>query len=150
MKNFYAILCALLLFSLNTYAQVYSENFNGIGATVTSGVFNSGTGQPTLDANISVATNWTSYDHSGSLTTATDIVNFCTSGKGLRGYGIPTSGSSRKFKLVLNVAAGYALNMTGISYKHTSNINNGVSQVNVNGTSYGQFSDIAILPWSNR
>jgi hypothetical protein len=137
MKNFYAILMAIFLFSLNVHGQVYSESFEGAGAAVTSGVFSSGTGQPTLNPNISIANNWMEYDHLGNLTTASDVVNFCSSGKGLRGYAIPNASSNRKFKLILNVAAGYALNMTSISYKHTSNINNGNSSVSVNGTSYG-------------
>jgi alpha-tubulin suppressor-like RCC1 family protein len=137
MKKFYTIICALLLFSLKNYAQVYSENFDGVGATVASGVLSSGTGQPTLNTNLSIASNWTGYDHSGNLTTASDVANFCSSGKGLRGYAIPNIGSIRKFKLVLNVAAGYVLNMTSIAYKHTSNINNGLSRVSVNGTAYG-------------
>jgi hypothetical protein len=137
MKKFYAVICALLLFSLKNYAQVYSENFDGVGATVASGVFSSGTGQPTLNTNLSVANNWTGYDHSGNLTTASDVANFCSSGKGLRGYVIPNISSSRKFKLVLTVETGYIFNMTSISYKHTSNINNGSSTVTVNGAAYG-------------
>jgi hypothetical protein len=146
MKKFYTIICALLLFSLKNYAQVYSENFDGVGATVASGVLSSGTGQPTLNSNLSIANNWTGYDHSGILTTASDVVNFCSSGKGLRGYAIPNIGSTRKFKLVLNVAAGYVLNMTSIAYKHTSNINNGFSGVIVNGTGYGSSNGLIMQP----
>ena len=50
MKNFFAIICSLLLFSLNTFAQAYSESFDGVSASVTSGLFGSGTGRPTLNS----------------------------------------------------------------------------------------------------
>jgi HYR domain len=132
MKKLFTLLIALFSFLSMSLGQIYSENFNA-GSVNGSGVYTSGVGQPTL-ANVTLNANW-----SGAVNnTATSPPPTCVvSEMPLRNNLIPSSGSNT-FTLVLNVASGKSLNITGMTFKDRSSFGgNGSVQVKVNGTNFG-------------
>ena len=85
-----------------------------------------------LATNLSVGSpQWTGVNGTG----------FCTGNNGLS-VSVPNLGSTRTMTLKLDVASGYSLNLSGISFKQASTINNGSYGVKVNGTTYASSSSV--------
>jgi len=85
------------------------------------------------------AANITSSQWSG-----VEGTSFCTNNSGIS-VSIPNSGSSKTITLTLNIANGYKLNITGISLKEVSTIDNGGFSVSVNGLAYSGLGGGGIL-----
>ncbi len=85
-----------------------------------------------LSSNLTVGTpQWTGVNGT----------TFCAGNGGLS-VSVPNIGSTRTMTLVLNVANGYKLNLTGVSFKQNSTINNGSYGIKVNGTGYASSSSV--------
>ncbi len=113
-----------------TTSAVYFHQFNS--GSVSGSDYN--TVPDVLASNLTVGSpQWT-----GSGTTS--ITN--CSGNGKLSVAVPNLGSTRSLTLSLNVASGYRLNLTGISFKQNSTINNGGYGVKVNGTTYASSASV--------
>ncbi|MFY7964334.1 MAG: LamG-like jellyroll fold domain-containing protein, partial [Chitinophagaceae bacterium] len=121
----YLVFTVVAFFCISTLkAQtVYSHTF-------TSGSVSGSNYNQTPDliaANLSVGSpQWTS--------SGTTALTSCSGNQNLA-VSVPTAGSSRSLTLTLNVAPGYTFNLTNVSAKLISGINNGGLGISVNGNS---------------
>ena len=118
-----------------TTTKTYTINVNKLPANVvyyqtfTNGTLSGGNYNGTPDQ---LATNLTVGSIQWSGATAN---NYCGSNPSLD-VSVPNIGSTRTMTLTLQVASGYKLNISGISFREASAINNGSFSVTVNGTGY--------------
>lgn len=129
-SKLFSFFIAFLFFTFQSFGQVYSHSFSS--GTVTGSDYT--TAPDILATGLSVGSpQWTS--------SGTTALTNCSSNGNLA-VNVPNVGSTRSLTLRLNIASGYALNLTGISTKIISTINNGGYSITINGNGYYSSSSI--------